>query len=176
MPTNHQLQRSNNQRRRIMDKNYPRQLKSNSDRERGAVADAGWRRRVPSLIAATVCILVAAAYFLVIESHSQGTPRVRFIAAYILGLAAAVELGGSGSFRPLRLLLLGWAAAGMFLLGLLTGLVPGFPLLLTGVLTTVAAARLLRLQTVRLPSTLLAVLGGAIAILVLLWGLVSFPW
>jgi len=134
-------------------------------------------RRSSAAVLAAVAILVVSdvLYLLVTEAGNLGLPRVRFIAAYVGGLALMAALGQIAP-GALRIVFLSAGASGMLLLAVLAGPVPGSPLLLAGGLVVSALVRFVRTRHMLPVCIPLVVIGVITAWFVLAWGLETFSW
>jgi hypothetical protein len=124
-------------------------------------------------LAASILVLASdLAYVLLIRSQGSGPAESftqPFIAAYVTVLAALLIVSLLRLPRPgWRMPLRGAAAGGLLVLGVLALMSVGLPLLIAGVLTTIATVRTLRVPQTK--ATLSAVASAAVAIAVLMSG------
>jgi hypothetical protein len=122
---------------------------------------------IPSLIAALIAFADDALYILLIRSQGNAhDARVMFVAVFIAS-EAAVALGAALVDRPaVRTVLLGAASGGLLALGLLALFSIGLPLVVAGLLTTLAWTRSIGAgQSSPVKPLSLAVAGVAVVVL-----------
>jgi hypothetical protein len=98
------------------------------------------------------------------QGITDGTLRVPFVVAFIAVCGAAALVGAVAPLRGVRLVLLSFSAVGLLVMGFLAAFSIGLLLLVAGILIAITALRSL---VSPLPPVVSAVVGAALALLVL---------
>ena len=129
---------------------------------------------IVSVIAFVLVLLTDLLYIVLINSQGQSVqPYIpRFVGSYLAVIAAIIGLAllPRDEMVQIRVPLRAAAAAGLLVLGFLTGFSIGLPLVLAGLLTTFALTRTSREARSR-PARLSGLVAAAVSVAILLAGL-----